>query len=739
MVNMRSNSGFQGKNLSENAQREKLQERQRRNKMLKKLQCLLVLIVAGITASAQISLTTEGHTLSIRTGKTKRLVKGVGLVQSAVSGRIQAAIKNGVALLRLSSPNAIGANQFAGIFFDNIPNLKQGVSIWRYKPWNSWTKPIALTDATKMESWDVQFFYWQYSDGMYGAVVPLSGNGFRTTLGSEGGRWGSKAVSYASNSSKDVPAMAVAFGKDPYELFSRIYRTALEAMGKGENLFVKKRLPEPLQYIGWCTWNSSNMGRDLNEEHILEGVKTFTDKKFPLGWILVDDGWFQTGHSQLQSLQPNPKKFPNGFRPMLQKLKSQYDVKYAGVWHAFNGYWNGIDPTSPLGTEYKSQLFSWTQKERVDDENSPTATYAFIKPEGDNLFQFYNRWHRYFKGEGFDFVKVDNQLVAERMAVNNYPLFELSGKMHKALYRSANKNFGGAVINCMDMTADAYLNFGTSATARTVEDYFPFEKGETYNLQRGNAAAHVLQALYNSLYFSQMVFTDYDMFQSHNPNAVMHALARTLNNGPIYLTDKPGEQNFDLLNKIVYADGRSVRAETSLLPAKECLFQVQEAQLFKAFSKVRTTGLLVLMNLADADEVRGQFSPGDVEGLKGNQFAMYDYFSGKLQVVGRNRQFDVSLPRMGVGLQYIVPVTNGFAALGLVNKYNAPATIVSEKWNGRKVLLTLYEGGYFKAYCKTKPRNIMIGQNVATFTYRDGIVAVDVPAALRKPVITIVF
>ena len=70
---------------------------------------------------------------------------------------------------------------------------------------------------------------------------------------------------------------------------------------------------------------------------------------------------------------------------MIQKLKSQYGIKYTGVWHAFDGYWNGIDPNSSLGKEYKEQLFSWNQRERVDDPNSPVATYYFIKPEGDNF------------------------------------------------------------------------------------------------------------------------------------------------------------------------------------------------------------------------------------------------------------------------------------------------------------------------------------------------------------------
>jgi len=156
-------------------------------------------------------------------------------------------------------------------------------------------------------------------------------------------------------------------------------------------------------------------------------------------------------------------------------------------------------------------------KERPDLENEPIETYHFVNPDSDSLNTFYNSWHRYFKQQGFDFVKVDNQLVVEKMAVNNYPIFTLSDSMHKALYRSVNKYFNGAIINCMDMTADAYLNFGSSAIARTSEDYFPHEPGETYNLQKGNAAAQVLQAIYNSIYFGQMVYPDFDLFQSHNP------------------------------------------------------------------------------------------------------------------------------------------------------------------------------------------------------------------------------
>ncbi|MDQ0638460.1 raffinose synthase [Pedobacter sp. W3I1] len=703
-----------------------------------KLICSVLIFLLCGTAKAQISIETSAAKLEVKFNKKVRLMSGVGL-----SGQHQQAIKsylkNDVLLLRLNINKALDTGQFSGVFFDNIPGLKQGVTIWRYKPWNSWTEPVAITDATKMKEWDVQFFYWQYDDGTYGAAIPLSGNGFRTTLGSNGTKWGSKALSYSVNKNTEVPAMAIAFDSDPYRLFARIYKAALEDMGKAENEISKKKFPQPLEYIGWCTWNSSAMGKNLDEKHIIEGVRTFTDHKYPLGWVLIDDGWFQHKNSQLRSLVPDPKKFPNGFKPLIRKLKEDYGIKYMGVWHALGGYWNGIDPESELGYRYKGRLFSWSQKEQIAVKNSADKPYYFIKPERNDIYDFYGSWHKYLRDEGFDFIKVDNQTVTERMAVGNYPIFNLSEHLHDALYKSADKYFKGAVINCMDMSAESYFNFGTSAVARSVEDYFPYEKGEGYNMEKGNAAAHVLQGIYNAIYFSQMVYPDFDMFQSHHPNAIFHAIARTINNGPIYLTDNPGQQNFDVLNSIVLSDGRSIRSETALLPTEDCLFQVQEKKLFKAYSTVQRTGLLVLYNAADADVVSGSFKASDIHGLKGDHFAIYEHFSKDLKIADPNESFKVNLPRMGYQLHYIVPIQYGFAAFGLINKYNAPATIAHQTYTADKVKVTLKEGGVFRGYSSRPIKQLTINGRKAGFDIKNGLVTVNVPMTGGNPVVEFTF
>jgi hypothetical protein len=289
----------------------------------------------------------------------------------------------------------------------------------------------------------------------------------------------------------------------------------------------------------------------------------------------------------------------------------------------------------------------------------------------------------------------------------------------------------------MDMTADAYLNFESSAVARTSEDYFPYEPNETYNLQKGNAAAHVLQAIYNSIYFGQMVYPDFDLFQSHNPNAVFHAVARAINCGPIYITDNIGEQHFNVLRPLIYADGRIIKSATPLLPTEDCLFQVQEAKLFKAASLVGNAGLLGVWNAADADVVEGRVKPSDVRNIKGEDFVLYEHFSQTLQTAARNTSHTVKLNRMGYRLYYVVPVKDGFASLGLTNKYNAPATILNEEWKPKSIAITLYEGGLFKAYSNKKPSKIMVnGKHLTNYTYNNKDLSINI-GKQKKPVVRI--
>jgi raffinose synthase len=702
---------------------------------MKKMLCLMMpLLMAWACSPSPNGLTVDGasdvyYNGSIRLKGLKPASDAAGALSKA---DVSLVVDSNILVVSLS-PNGSepeDAQSFVGSFFDEMPEFKQGVTIWRYKPWNSWTKPILVTKPSEIESWDVQFFYWQYADGTYGAAMPLSGKGYRTTLGNNNGLFGAKSVRYAkANPGNNIPQMAIGFGNDPYKLFRDIYRTGLTAIGKSDNLIDNKTFPKQLDYIGWCTWNSSDLGKHLDEEHVVAGVKTFTDNKFPLGWVIIDDGWFDNKGAQLNSLLPDPKKFPKGFKSMNDRLKSECGIREMGLWHAFNGYWNGINPESKLGQYYKDEMFSWSQKPNPTDHDSvKRVTYHFIKPESDSLATFYSNWHQMMREQGFTFLKVDNQLVVERMAVDNYPIFDLSEKMHQALYTSIFDQFDGAVINCMNMTADAYLNFDKSSVARAVEDYFPaYEGGVGYKLEKGNAAAHLLMGFYNSLYFQQMVYPDFDMFESHNPDAVFHAVARAINNGPVYVTDKPGQQNFDVLRPLCFSNGKLIRATHPLTPSRDCLFNMQQPVPFKAFSFAGKAGLLGVWNMADADTVSGFVSAADIEGLEGDKFVAFEHFSRQFQSVDKSTQLPIGLARMGCQLYYFLPVVKNVAVIGLLEKYNAPGTVSSIEVLDNSVSLKVADYGTLALVTPAKPNSVKVNGGDVDYTFENGLCCVQIP------------
>ena len=699
----------------------------------------LEIICKGSTRFAGGKPLLQGKSMSLSAVSEKSGTFTFGFIETADLKTILTPEKDNIwgIKLSLSDGDKHDGKLFAGFFFDEIPGFKTGMEIWRYKPWNSWTKPIRVNSPEELHDWDVQFFYWQYDDGLYGAAIPLSENGFRTTLGAENGKFGCKAYTYTTEaSSTEIPMMVIGFGDDPYKLFENIYSAGLKMMGKAENLRAQKVYPEPFEYIGWCTWNSSEMGKYLDEAHLLAGTETFTKQNFPLGWLLIDDGWFDHDGNRLNVFTPNQAKFPNGFKSLTSKLKNDLGLKNVGIWHAYNGYWNGINPDSELGIRYKSELFNWVQNERVDVP-SKEISYSFIKPESDSLKAFYEHWHKYMVNEGFSFVKVDNQLVTERMCVNTYPVWTLAEKMHEALYSSTFKYFDGAIINCMNMTNDAFYNFGKSAVARAVEDYFPEHDGGTgYRLEKGGAAAHVLMALYNSLYFSQMVYPDFDMFESYNSYGSFHAAARAISGGPVYVTDLPGKQKFDVLWPLIDNSGRIIRADQPALLTEDCLFQLQDKKPLKAFSFSGKTGLMAVFNAADSDRVEGSISPVDINGLEGESFAVYEFYSQELKVMKKNQSENISLERMDNRYFNFVPVNKGVALIGLVNKYNAPATIVNSKIEKKKVEVTLREGGTFKALFPKKPVSITVN-NIPfdQFSFADGLFTAEISSGTKTEVV----
>ncbi|CAN0571990.1 unnamed protein product, partial [Ectocarpus sp. 12 AP-2014] len=103
---------------------------------------------------------------------------------------------------------------------------------------------------------------------------------------------------------------------------------------------------------------------------------------------------------------------------------------------------------------------------------------------------------------------------------------------------------------------------------RGSDDFYPRE-----DLSHG---PHLYSNSFNALLLSNLGVQDWDMFQTglggSNPSW-FHAAARAISGGPVYVSDRPGQHNADILRKLVLEDGSVLRASTNALPTLDCLMR----------------------------------------------------------------------------------------------------------------------------------------------------------------------
>lgn len=83
---------------------------------------------------------------------------------------------------------------------------------------------------------------------------------------------------------------------------------------------------------------------------------------------------------------------------------------------------------------------------------------------------------------------------------------------------------------------------------------------------------------------------DWDMFHSKHPAALLHATARVVSGSGVYVSDKPGAHDFELLRRIVLPDGSVQRPLLPGRPTKDILFAdvlKDNKTLLKVLSRLR--------------------------------------------------------------------------------------------------------------------------------------------------------
>ncbi len=427
----------------------------------------------------------------------------------------------------------------------------------------------------------------------------------------------------------------------------------------------------------------------------------------------------------LNDIPANPAKFPHGLAGMARMAKEEFGLSLFGLWHCFMGYWCGLNPDGPLGRRF----------ERVDNagcirpwiKGKPVEKLHLLHP--DQIAAFYREYHRYLREQGVDLVKVDGQSSLEIFTDGKLGRVSTMRAYQDALQSAGCASFNANVLHCMSNGSDvAYHLYGTTAW-RNNADYMP-------GAPRTSQQHHVHTNVMNNLWSSTFALPDWDMFQTHGPDAAFHAAARAISGGPVYVCDKPGEQDFDLLGKLTVSGGRVLRPDRPALPAGDSLFvDCRHApRLLKATTRCGPCAMIGLFHCCQdgEDELSDVFRPDDVHDLPpGRKLAAWLAEEGSLEVLAPSKVRAVVLPPAGFELVTISPITRGVAPLGLLDKFAGPGAI--EHWSppaGDACYVRLIDGGRVGFYCADRPAEVRVNGRKARPAYDEatGLLTVKAPA-----------
>lgn len=288
---------------------------------------------------------------------------------------------------------------------------------------------------------------------------------------------------------------------------------------------------------------------------------------------------------------------PEDLRAVVSHLKTTFGLDHIYCWHGLSAYWAGVaEPVEREVARYQSRIvYAKPTPGLKEIEPSLLWNPAVISGVGvpEDARQLFSDMHAYLAEAGISGVKVDCQagvgLVGSATAGG--PAAALS--FHQALEESVATHFpGNHVINCMcHSTENVYRHLNTAVT-RASDDFYPRETA--------SSTPHIAACAFNSTFFGALAQPDWDMFHSKHPAGELHATARAVSGGPVYISDAPGHHDLALLRRLVLPDGTVLRALLPGRPTADSLFcdVLRDGRsLLKVWNVNRYGGLVGVFNL----------------------------------------------------------------------------------------------------------------------------------------------
>lgn len=514
-------------------------------------------------------------------------------------------------------------------------------------------------------------------------------------------------------------------GPNPFEVINQAVK-AVEKHMKTFHHREKKKLPSFLDWFGWCTWDA--FYTDVTAEGVEEGLKSLSEGGAPPRFLIIDDGWQQIESkpkesdcvvqegaqfaSRLTGIKENAKFQKNGqnneptsgLKQVVDNAKQRHNVKSVYVWHALAGYWGGVKPAATGMEHYDTALAYPVQSPGVLG-NQPDIVMDSLAIHGLGLvhpkkvFNFYNELHAYLASCGVDGVKVDVQNIIETLGAGYGGRVSLTRSYVQGLEASISRNFpDNGCIACMCHNTDGLYSAKQTAVVRASDDFYPHDPA--------SHTIHISSVAYNTLFLGEFMQPDWDMFHSLHPAAEYHAAARAIGGCPIYVSDKPGNHNFELLRKLVLPDGSVLRAQLPGRPTRDCLF-IDPARdgvsLLKIWNMNKCSGVVGVFNCQGAGWCKEtkrtrihNASPGtltssvratDVDQLAqiagadwNGEAIVYTHRSGEVIRLPRDASIPVTLKVLEYELFHFCPLKEitsniSFAPIGLLNMLNSSGAV----------------------------------------------------------------
>ncbi|KAL1556115.1 flavodoxin-like fold protein [Salvia divinorum] len=578
----------------------------------------------------------------------------------------------------------------------------------------------------------------------------------------------------------------VAAGTDPYS----VIEDSIKSLQRNLQTFRhrnEKEMPDILNWFGWCTWDA--FYTDVTAEGVKEGVRSLIEGGAPPKFVIIDDGWQSVGmdptsteakfddtanfSNRLISIKENHKfqkgggghdtmDTSTGFSYFIAEMRDQFALKYVYIWHAIVGYWGGVSPDVAGVAQYDPKIVAAIPSPGVESngicfllKSIMMNSVGVVNP--DKIFSFYNDLHAYLASIGIDGVKVDNQSILETLGAGYGGRVKLAKNYHEALEASVSKNFkNNGIISCMSHSTDALYNSKKAATVRASDDFFPRDPA--------SHTIHIASVAYNSVFLGEFMQPDWDMFHSLHPMAEYHGAARAVGGCTIYVSDKPGNHDFDVLKKLVLPDGSTLRAKLPGRLTRDCLFSDPTrdgTSLLKIWNMNDVNGVLGVFNCQGASWCRtsiknlihdqqpptisSTIQPTDVEYLHNTAWSgwngdciMYSHRGEKLINVGVNASHPIELKAREFEVFTVAAVrqlSNGaaFAPIGLVKMFNSGGAIKQvdyESKKGGRVELRVRGCGTLGAYSSLRPKRITmdeVKEHAFDYDENSGLLTLDLP------------